>query len=63
MRFMRERERERERDMWFVLLFGFEISWSVLFFDFELGWSIISMWWSGDSVRFKSECKIILRVN
>ena len=63
MRFMRAREREGERDMWFVLLFGFEIGWSVLFFDFELGWPMISMWSGGGGVRFKLEFKIILGVN
>ena len=51
MRFM------RERDMWFVLLFGFEISRSIIWIvDFELGWSMISMWWDGSGARFKPEC-------
>ena len=53
-----------EREMWFVLLFGFEISRSMIcIVDFELGWSMISMWWDGGGARFKLECKIIFRVN
>ena len=61
---MRWDSSERERDVWFVLLFGFEIGRSVLFFFyFELSWSMISMWLGGGGARFKQEYKIILRVN